>query len=471
MNSPLSFICNNRIVRAEANPSMIALDYLRRTEHLTGVKEGCREGDCGACTILVGHLTNSHLSYITVNSCLMPLGTAGGKHIVTIEGLNQKDLNPLQRMIIEEGATQCGFCTPGIIISLTGYLMSAPAFVYEDALDFLGGNICRCTGYVSIKRAVKRIIDFINGQQHDNNRISFLIRAGILPEYFNDIRYQLQGIAEEIIPAVSVTAADGYLIAGGTDLFVQKEHELLETANYFLENKPVIEISDNKIIINATATVSDIRKSEIMNHHLPGIKDYLSLFGSEPIRNKATLGGNICNASPSADLVSIFLALDSTLVIEKNGSTREVLLRNFFKAYKITDLEPGEIIKELHFKVPSPAALFNFEKVSRRINLDIACVNTSVFLETEDNIITRIQLSAGGVYPIPLFLSHTAEFLKGKILSYKTINEASEIAAQEISPIDDVRGSADYKRLLLKQLFLSHFIKLFPDIMSEEEVL
>jgi xanthine dehydrogenase small subunit len=181
------------------------------------------------------------------------------------------------------------------------------------------------------------------------------------------------------------------------------------------------------------------------------------LISSVSIRNRATLGGNIVNASPIGDLSIIFLALNSTIILEKNNQTREVLLRDFFKGYKQLDLLPGEIVHSLHFPIPHDQSRFNFEKVSRRTHLDIASVNTAMLIQIENNVVREIHLSAGGVAPVPLYLKNASAYLKGKTLSPEYIDETIGIAANEITPISDVRGSASYKKLLLKQLIISHF--------------
>jgi len=468
MKSPVSFICNNDNVLTELNPSSIILDFLRHHKQLTGVREGCREGDCGACTILVGQLNKDSVSYISVNSCLMPVYAAAGKHIITIEGLNKKQLSPIQQVLIEEGATQCGFCTPGFIISLTGYLISAERYNYEDAINSLGGNICRCTGYLSIKRSVKRILGLLSDHHSSNSRICYLVKEGILPDYFERIKDRL-----ELLSNVSLTKKHdrGYIIAGGTDLYVQAEKLVVSSDNQFLDSEHSIKVEEASIVISASATVSDIRNSEIMRTYLPHIREYLDLFGSEPIRNKATLGGNICNASPSADLISIFLALNSNIIVYNSDYIRKIPLCKLFLGYKKLDLSKGEIIKELHFKIPPATALFHYEKVSKRNYLDIASVNSSICIDIKDNVINDIQISAGGVAPIPLLLSKTTEYLLGKELKKKNILKAAELLREEISPIDDIRGSAEYKRLLLRQLLLAHFIKLFPNSFYGQELL
>jgi xanthine dehydrogenase small subunit len=220
--------------------------------------------------------------------------------------------------------------------------------------------------------------------------------------------------------------------------------------------------------------------SEIMIKYFPDIQKYFSLFGSLPIRNRATVGGNIVNASPIADMTNFFLALNSKILLtnvnnissKKNNGVkgREVYLKDFYLGYKTLDKKPEEIIKSLSFKVPSANSLFSYEKVSRRTYLDIASVNTSMFIESENDIITDIHISAGGVAPIPLYLIKTRKFLLNKKIEPELISEAARIAVSETSPITDARGSVQYKKLLLRQLIFAHFLKLFPLMVNYEEL-
>jgi xanthine dehydrogenase small subunit len=214
--------------------------------------------------------------------------------------------------------------------------------------------------------------------------------------------------------------------------------------------------------------------------YFPDLKNYFSLFGSLPIRNRATLGGNIVNASPIADMTSFFLALNSKLLLigedtvsstqRKASPGREVFLKDFFLGYKTLDKKPDEIIKYVSFRLPSVNSLFSYEKVSRRTYLDIASVNTSLFVETNNDIIKEIHISAGGVAPVPLYLVKTRDFLLNKKIESNLVPEAAQIAISETSPITDARGSVQYKKLLLRQLLFAHFLKLFPILVNYEEL-
>ncbi|HED06360.1 MAG TPA: 2Fe-2S iron-sulfur cluster binding domain-containing protein [Ignavibacteria bacterium] len=473
MEKKISFIINDTELTVKVNPNVVLLDFLRKELHLTGTKEGCKEGDCGACTVLVGRLDNGKIIYLTVTSCLYAMGNTEGKHIVTIEGLNQNELTMPQKEFVDEGASQCGFCTPGFIVSLTGYFLNHNSFSFNEAVNALGGNICRCTGYTSIKRAVKKSIDIqsfnLNGE---NNHLKSLIDNNIIPKYFSTILNRLKLIAHRPESKKQIVDGEKILINGGTDLFVQKPDELLNEETIFIseQESKYIEEKEGKIIIGAAATFEMIKKSEIMQKYFNNIESYLNLVASQQIRNSATIAGNIVNASPIGDMTVFLLSLNSTVILNNGNSKREIYLKDFYKGYKTIDKKANEIIEQIRFDVPDEHFNFNFEKVSKRTHLDIASVNTAIGISVLEGIICDIHISAGGIAPIPLYLNRTSKYLLSKELNTANIDKALKIAQEEISPISDVRGSADYKRFLLNQLIKSHFLVLFPGKFNIEEL-
>lgn len=470
----INFILNDKEIKTLENKGMGLLDFIRKDQHLTGTKEGCREGDCGACTVLVGELAGDKVEYKSVNSCLLPLGDADGKHIVTIEGFNLEELNPLQNAMVEEGGTQCGFCTPGFIVSLEGYFIANENVNAFDAVESVDGNICRCTGYAGIKRSAERIVKLIiSNQKKSKNYLEKLVGLKLIPEYFLAVPQRLKKITLSKKRNGSNGRRPDYFVAGGTDLFVQKWETMLESNIKLISGEKKysgISISGSRIKIGGNTTVTEITKSPVMQKYFTEIKKYFSLFGSLPIRNRATLAGNIINASPIADMTIFFLALNSDITLSNGKKKRKLLLRNLYKGYKTLDKKSDEILECLSFKIPHGNFLFNYEKVSRRTYLDIASVNSSMYVELNGNIITSAHISAGGVAPFPLCLDKTSKYLIGKQGSPDVINRAVEIMLSEISPISDARGSAEYKALLLRQLIFSHFIKFFPEMINVEEL-
>ncbi|MEW6005179.1 MAG: FAD binding domain-containing protein [Stygiobacter sp.] len=463
------FILNQKKIVTDILPTTVLLDFIRREQKLTGTKEGCREGDCGACTVLIGELINNKIHYKTVNSCLVPIGSVHRKHIITVEGLTENgSLTPIQNALVDEGGTQCGFCTPGFVVSMTSYFINNKNYDVQKAINTIGGNVCRCTGYHGIIRSLNRTAELLNsvgGKSH----LEKLISAKIIPEYFKKIPKQLK----EIKSAKFKIEKPKYLIGGGTDLYVQKWEDIVNSKSLIIVDKKIsneIIKKENEIIIGASVTIEDFITNKTIKKYFPQIEEQLELFGSLPIRNKATIAGNIVNASPIGDLTNILLTLNSKVHLE--GKKKRIIpLENFYLGYKLLNKKKNEIVTKITFEIPPKNFQFNFEKVSKRTYLDIASVNSSIGILVKNNIIQDVRISAGGVAPIPLYLKNTSEFLTNKELTSQNVKEATQIAFSEISPISDARGSAEYKKLLFRQLIYAHFILLFPDKINAEELL
>ena len=459
----IEFILNNKPIKTIQPSGALLLDFVRYVQSLTGTKIGCREGDCGACTVLIGDLIDGRLNYRQVTSCLTPLGNVQGKHVVTIEGLNMESLSPVQQYMVDESGSQCGFCTTGFVVSLTQFCLANSAPTYKDAIASIDGNICRCTGYKPIERAAKHITESLSDKS-EKETLDWLITQKFIPSYFNQIPEMLNALSKG-----ENNSQNGTVVGGGTDLYVQKHDQLINQDVDLISDSPdlnFIEIDNGLCKVGAGTTATDLMESDIFISAFPRLKAHLKLVASSPIRNMATLGGNFVNASPIGDFTAFFLALNAKIKLTKNSDSRSIYLNDFYKGYKDLDKSPDEILSTISFKLPTQDSHFNFEKVSKRIHLDIASVNTAILITISGNEITQAHLSAGGVGPIPMYLSKTCNFLLGKSLSRETVQSALEILQSEISPISDVRGSADYKRLLLRQLFYAHFITLFPDQFS-----
>lgn len=456
----VTFILNNEQVSTARHSGSSLLDFIRYDMGLTGTKTGCREGDCGACTVLAGTLTGDRVTYRSAVSCLMPLGNAHGKHIVTIEGINTGHLSHIQHAMVSSGAIQCGFCTPGIIMSLVAESASGRKTTKESAIAATGGNICRCTGYQSIRRAAEAITEAL-AEKDAADPVKWLVARKQLPEYFLTIHERLS-----VLPALPESPESGVRISGGTDLMVQRADALAESDIFPLQHKRDfrgIKVEDGKCIIGASVTITEAGESEVLKKFIPEISSYIRLVASEPVRNMATIAGNIANASPIGDMSIMLLALNADVTVEGTGKSRNLPLRALYLGYKKLDLSPDEFIRCVSFGYHPVPALFSFEKVSRRTHLDIASVNSALLVRMEGDTIAECHLSAGGVSPVPLYLEKTCEFLTGRPVSTEIILQADRIMQEEISPISDVRGSAEYKRLLLRQLLIAHFLRLFPD--------
>ncbi len=458
----LRFILNDKLIETELPPGSTVLDFIRYHKRLAGTKIGCREGDCGACTILVGDLDNDKLVYRSMTSCLMPLGNADGKHIVSVEGINQKELSPVQQAMVDTNGTQCGFCTIGFVMSLTGFVLDEAAKNYEAAIAAIDGNICRCTGYKSIERAAAILSKTMNDKPSAYH-LQWLAENNFVPEYFLSIKDRLQRLKDsEILNEEAINfSVHKMIIGGGTDLVVQKSLTVKKSVTrHLFDARHLKEISckDGLCYIGASVTVTDFMESALVQGFFPNLKKYMKLVSSTPIRNMATLAGNLVNASPIGDMTVFLLALDAGIVLNNGKTSREIKLKDFYKAYKQIDKTADEFIETIIFIPPGKNSVFNFEKVSKRTHLDIASVNTACQVQmNDDGSILDIHLAAGGVAPYPKYLSQTAAFLKGKKITAEVLKEAVAIMNTEIAPISDARGTKEYKQLLLRQLFLAHF--------------
>ncbi len=464
-----TFLLNNQTIQTPLPSGTTVLDFVRYHKHLVGTKIGCREGDCGACTILVGEIENGHLRYHSMTSCLMPLSNAQGKHIVTIEGLNMEELSPVQQAIVEEGGTQCGFCTVGFVVSLTGFTMHQPTHLtgFENlsgvspAIAAIDGNICRCTGYKSLERAAAQIAQKTVDQPKEN-RLQWLVENHYLPHYFLTIRERFEALPDSTF-SKKQNKGNGTFVGGGTDLFVQKPETM---ANASI--KPIFDQKELNGIyeagghchIGAAVTATDLQESPLMQSIFPKLRQHIKLVSSTPIRNMGTLGGNLVNASPIGDLTIFFLALDSSIVLNTNGNKRTLKLRHFYKGYKTLDKAPDEYIESIFFEIPKKTDHFHFEKVCKRTHLDIASVNTACLLKMDGETIQEAHISAGGVGPVPMYLERSSATMKGQKINADLIKKTGAVIQEEISPISDARGTEEYKRLLLRQLFFGCFLEM-----------
>ncbi len=474
----IEFILNDRTVRSDAPSGTTVLDIVRYHAHLCGTKIGCREGDCGACTVLVGELQNRQVDYRAMTSCLLAMANVHGKHIVTVEGLTTplehgagaEKLSMVQQAMVEQGATQCGFCTPGFVVSLSGCCLSRETITPELAVRSIDGNICRCTGYKSIERAASDVARALAGKSTEDP-VGWSVEHGLVPPYFKEIAERLAAIPPR--PAHDGSQG-GPILSGGTDLYVQ-QHDRMQQAqarNLFgREELRGIRIKDGYCTVGGATVASDLLASAALKEHFPKLEKHLLLVSSTPIRNMGTLAGNFVNASPIGDLTALFIALGAEITLQApDGTSRQLPLRKLYKGYKDLDRSPDDVLVRARFKLPDARTRFNFEKVSKRTYLDIASVNSAIRLEMDGPIVREALLSAGGVAPVPKLLEATSAFLAGKEASAETLLNAVPLMNAEIAPISDARGTADYKRLLLRQLLFAHFMELFPDRFKLKEL-
>ncbi|MBN1648853.1 MAG: FAD binding domain-containing protein [Spirochaetales bacterium] len=468
----VSFLCNSRDISLNVPAGKTALDIIRRDIGFTGCREGCREGECGACTVLMGRLEGGVVVYKAVTSCLLPATELTGKHIVSIEGISCDDPNPVQQAFIETHASQCGFCTPGFILALYGFFLSGEDASLSAALGSVDGNICRCTGYNSIKKAIEGLhAQYAKRLAKKEARVEQLIGWGFLPEYFRDIPKRLQALEKECKADLQVNATR--YITGGTDLFIQKADELaLDDSLCSLRDDPsfsFIKTEQRNVWIGAAASIEQVRLDPDLGRLIPGLENDLLLVSSTIIRNRASIGGNIVNASPIADLVIYLLPFAPGLVLVNGKNKRHMDMSAFFLDYKKTALLEGELIREISFSVPDKAR-FSFRKTSRRKYLDIASVNTGFLSLAKGGNISELRISAGGLAPIPLSLHETCRQFCGASIDKKMVFAVCTELDSTLKPISDIRGSAEYKKILFRHQLVDHFCSAFPEYLDREEL-
>ncbi len=473
-NIRIQFYLNNDFKNIEIPHNITVLEYIRNYAGLTGTKLGCGEGDCGTCTVAIGTLKNGQMFYKAINSCLVPAAKMHHKHIVTIEGIsNGKHLHPIQTAILENHATQCGFCTPGITMSLFTYFFENNKPEYNSLRLALEGNLCRCTGYQSIKNAATWSINHFSNKNFE------------YPAYFENIKLKLQNLigknintntenSNYIIPKTKTELfhyiknnSNATIIAGGTDLFVQRNlqnvyyDKLIDISE--IDEFHNINFENNTITIGSAATLSEIFVNKYIKKHFNILHKTIEIMASKQIRNIATLSGNIANASPVADSVPVLLSAEALLYISSPEGMRKLTLDMFYQGYKQIDLNKNEIIEKIEIPLKS-GCIYSFEKSSKRKSVDISTVNSSLSVSVKNSIFKEIHIAFGGIAPTPVTLKNVEQFFLGKQITEKTIIHGAKMAAGEVKPITDMRGGETYRRLLVQNHIIKHFHKLFPEI-------
>lgn len=464
---------NAKVVSGSVPPGTTALTFLREVCGLTGTKEGCGEGDCGACTIAVGARTNGRVIYRAVNSCLYPAARLHGKHVVTVEGLaDGPNLHPIQKAVLEHHATQCGFCTPGVIMSLFCLYSEKPEPTDAEIRDALEGNLCRCTGYESILEAARSIKSFeIPAHLQDAARLLEKPPRGDHIEGFMAgdwpmDEYRFAASFEKLFEMIEAASLEREckIVSGGTDLMVAVNVLGKRFTRVFdisgIPGLSEVRRADGHISIGGLVTFAELLENNPVSSRLPALHAASSM-GSAQVRNVATLAGNIANASPVGDGTVALLALGARLVLRSAVGTRMLPLDEFFLGYKKTALGESEIIESI--EVPFDWTHSSFVKTSKREAVDIATVSSAVALKIESGKITLARISLGGVAPFPILANKAAAFLVGKTPTEDAFVEAGRIAMTEATPISDVRGSAEYRKLLVRNHLLIHWGRMFGE--------
>ncbi len=463
----VAFLLNGTPVRISGeSPVRTLLDWLREARGLTGTKEGCNEGDCGACTVMVTDRDGAK----AMNACILFLPQLQGKAVRTVEGISGPGgaLHPVQQAMIDHHGSQCGFCTPGFITSMA----AAHAQGRTDHDDVLSGNLCRCTGYAPIIRAATAaegapVPDWIAA---DADFILAEISSGGEGEARGGQTAPLRPQTTEELAALYEATPGATLIAGATDvgLWVTKQLRDLSPV-IFLNGIPAlqkIEQTAETIRIGATATVEALRQAMAGPH--PSFAELLRRYASLPVRNSATLGGNVANGSPIGDGPPALIALGATLHLRRGDSRRDLPLEDFFLDYRKQDRQPGEFVEAL--TIPATAPALRCYKISNLFDQDISAVCGCFNLTVTNGQITAARIAFGGMAGIPKRAAQTEAALLGQSWSEATIRAAMQAMAQDFQPLSDMRASADYRLTTAQNLLLRYFHDLNGSAVSVLEV-
>lgn len=467
----IRFLLNSRVQQVEdIDPNTTVLAYLRDHLGRTGTKEGCASGDCGACTVVTGQLQGEDsLRYRAINACITPLGSLHGQQLITVEDLQQDGvLHPVQAAMVETHGSQCGFCTPGFVMSMFAHFKTQEGPEREQILESLGGNLCRCTGY-------RPIIDAATQMYESGRRDAFSDQQGQTIAQLAEIAATNDAITLQrqdrrfLSPRTLAELADlllqypeARLVAGATDLALEitqqlREFETLVYTGLVAELNTCSE-TDTELLIGAAVCFSDCRDALVENW--PALQELLERLGSLQIRNQGTLGGNIANASPIGDMPPALIALSASLVLRRGDLTRSILVEDFYLGYKKTALEAGEFIEQIRIPKPGAGQWFQAYKVSKRLEDDISALCAAFSLRLEGGRVVNATIAFGGMAEIPRRAIQCEAALVGQPWQAQTIAEAMTALEEDFSPIDDFRASAHYRiqvaQNLLQRLFLSH---------------
>jgi len=463
---------NGRRYEVRGRDAFLSLsDYLRRVCGLTGTKIVCSEGDCGACSVLIGRATadGSRLIYRPVDSCIQFLFQLDGTHIVTIEGLGG-EANPsaVQRAMVDCHGSQCGFCTPGFVVAMTGLLEDRDGLDESAMRSGLTGNLCRCTGYTSIIDAGGQV-DITRHHRADELYPSEYMLREFAARHGQTIEVRAEWDEQEhlFVSPPNLEAAieslgrhpDATIVAGATDIGV-RINKCFAIPGKILDLNRVEElagaiIDDGELVLGARASWTTIEN--ICKEHAPEFHKIVSVFGAPQIRHVGTIGGNIANASPIADSLPFLHVMEATLELRSNSGMRQVNINDFYKGYKKFDLHPGELIAKVRIPLPADGELLRLYKVSRRRDLDISTFTAAIRLRLDGESIAEMAIALGAVGPMVIRARKTEAFLRGRLLDEETMQRAGDIAVAEIMPISDVRGAADYRYQLTRNIFLKFF--------------
>jgi xanthine dehydrogenase small subunit len=454
MRATIRFYRRGRPVeRADLAPSATLLDFLRLEERATGTKEGCAEGDCGACTVVLRRLRAGRIVYEPVNACIMLAGQADGAEVIAVEDLADGELHPVQRAMVEHHGSQCGFCTPGFVMAMFALYHADAAVTRERAVEALAGNLCRCTGYRPILDAAldackgKREDRFSRDEQAAVQRLRAMHGADDLFVGTTD-RFFAAPASIESLAKVYGDHPDAILVSGNTDVGLWITKELRDLPKIiWLGRVAGLDGSEeraNEIRIGATVTVE--AAAPALAKVDSDLGELMRRFGGWQVRSAATMGGNIANGSPIGDSPPALIALGATLELQKGEARRTLPLEDFFLDYKKQDRKPGEFVRAVTVPKLAKGEQFRCFKFSKRYDQDISAVMGAVKLKLEGKKIAEARIAFGGMAAIPKRTRATEANLAGLAIDDEAAIRAALVAiSDDFTPLDDMRASADYR--------------------------
>jgi xanthine dehydrogenase small subunit len=476
MRDHLLIYVNGHAIRVSSDDAFLTLaEFLRRRRQLTGTKVVCAEGDCGACAVLVGRVAadSKSIQYASVNSCIQMMFQLDATHVVSVEGLKYGgELNPIQQAMVSCHGTQCGFCTPGFVVSLCDLMQRDEQVSGHDVRRGLVGNLCRCTGYDSIVRAAMQAdrlaMKSLDELYPPEKMLVDLAAAGSeeVGVASGGARF-FKPVSLESALRFRQENADCLIVSGATDLGVQRNKGTRKFTTVMncsaVRELQGIEVSQRKLCIGATATLTELER--VSTTHLPELSRSLAYFGSPLIKNAGTLAGNLVNASPIGDMIPAFFVLEGEIEIAGGSSRRWIRIEEFYAGYRKTVLKSDEMVTRMRLPIPLEGEIFKIYKVSKRKDLDISSFDAAIWMRMSGERIEQIRIAYGGVGPMVVRLPRTETFLTGKIGTRELFVEAGNIAREEVTPISDVRGAEAYRRTLAKNIL----VKFWQEIEGGEE--
>ncbi|MDH4125123.1 MAG: xanthine dehydrogenase small subunit [Gammaproteobacteria bacterium] len=474
MGSTVKFVLDGEVIElANVDPTRTVLQLLREDLRRTGTKEGCAEGDCGACTVVIAELNRDSdgLQLKAINSCIQFVPTLHGRQLITVESLQRKNagLHPVQQALVDCHGSQCGFCTPGFAMSLFALYKSNPRPSRTEIDDALAGNLCRCTGYRPIIAAANAMYELppaASEPLHAATLAQLEVSDSLHIEH--GARNFFAPTTREELAALLAKYPRATLLAGGTDvgLWVTKQHRVLDTVIYTARVAGLQQIAVSRTHIEIGAAVSLAAAMEAIVAHYPALDDLFRRFASPPIRNAGTLGGNIANGSPIGDSMPALMVAGTTLTLMSAAGEREIALEDFYLDYQVKDLKAGEFLAQIRIPLPEKNVVLHSHKLSKRFDQDISAVCSAYRLQLDAGRVASFAMACGGMAATIRRARHCEAALNGQPWTAASIDKAMLALAEDFAPISDMRSSAAYRLRAAQNMLRRFFLETSGELES-----